>query len=186
MDVFRRNREVGMLLSLHIKRHGAIHFYPLWLAKLSGQYWNFSEPILLYCDLFNSSCKAQREKAEQGVGSLKIATRQRELERKGLCWATPPSCRTFPSQCCWVTACWCFSLRFKAEDAVTYYLLGSITKSCLRVARLAACPPFCRLFTHSWRMVVFLSRGHAVRVHNEGARHALGKGQWLTHPRSVV
>lgn len=126
MDVFRRNREVGMLLSLHIKRHGAIHFYPLWLAKLSGQYWNFSEPILLYCDLFNSSCKAQREKAEQGVGSLKIATRQRELERKGLCWATPPSCRTFPSQCCWVTACWCFSLRFKAEDAVTYYLLGCL------------------------------------------------------------
>lgn len=49
-----------------------------------GSIESFWTNSIVYCDLFNSSCKAQREKAEQGVGSLKIATCQGELERKRL------------------------------------------------------------------------------------------------------
>lgn len=52
---------------------------PLWSASI------------VHCGVLNSSCKAQREKAEQGVRSLKIASGQRELKReKRLSGATPP------------------------------------------------------------------------------------------------
>lgn len=96
---------------------------------------------IVHYDLLSSSRRSQREEAEQGIESWNSNSPEGVGEKKA-CWAPPPQCWMDSSSLgCWVTPCWCFSLPFKVEDAVTYYLSGSTTKSCLSVAWLAARSP---------------------------------------------
>lgn len=75
-------------------KHGAIHFTPCdYLNDLGGieTFWTNS---IVYCDLFNSSCRALGEKAEQGIGEPQNSNSPEGVGEKKTRRATPPRCRT--------------------------------------------------------------------------------------------
>lgn len=109
-----------------------------WLTAWSGQYWKFLNQF--FCVLWSLQQFLQSPEGE-------ARTRRRKSQNSNLpggvgekkaCWATAPQRRTLLHGAVWVTPCCCYSLPFKVEDAMACYLLGKTTKSCLRVARMAA------------------------------------------------
>lgn len=137
-------------------------FYPLWLPEWSGRYWNVVNQF--YCVLWSLQQYLQSprggEKAEQGVGSPKIAIRQRELERKKACRATPQH---------WTLLLCAVESLLVDVFSLTVQSGGMPWHITARAAlqRVAWEWPWLAaigwLFTHCWRMVVYLSWGLAVR-----------------------
>ncbi len=75
-------------------KHGAIHFTPCDDLNDLGGIETFWTNSVVYCDLFNSSCEAQGEKAEQGVGEPQNSNSPEGVREKKARWATPPRRRT--------------------------------------------------------------------------------------------
>lgn len=152
---FLKGTRTRYTTSLSYLKRGAIYLTPCDYLNDLGSIEIFWTNSIVYCNLFNSCCKAQREMAEQGVGSLKIATCQRELERKRLAELHHHSAGRFFSVLL-SHSLLMFLFAFQSGGCRDILPLGQHYKE-LPKSGLAGCPPAIgRLFTHSWRMVVFL------------------------------
>lgn len=111
----------------------------------------FCTNSIVYCDLFNSSGKAQGgggEKAEQGIRSLKIAPRHRGLERKRLAVLHHHSAGRFFLSVLLSHTLLMFLSAVQSRGCSDIVSLGQHFKE-LPESGLAGCPPTIgRLFLH--------------------------------------
>lgn len=158
--------------------------YSLWLPAWSGQYWKFLNQF--YCVLWSLQ---QLLQSPEGEGR----TRRRKSQNSNLpggSWREKGllsysiTVLDASSLCSWVTPCWYYSLPFKVENAMTYYLLGKTTKTCLRVAWLAA-RHWATFYTFLTDGCTSLLRPCSQRIHRDGLHiSCTGDNDWHIHTAS--